>query len=218
MPDAKFSICFEPLNEAGGDFYDVLKITDTTHSYFVADASGHDIGTSFVTASVKALLQQNCAPIYTPTESMKMINRVLLGVLPEGKYLTAAYMTLNRKTSKCTILNMGHPPVLYLPVKGEILYISSQSDVLGAFQEVLYSDYELNVHTGDRFYLYSDGLLEDGSAEKIWTNQKNMEFFSSFLPSLKNISLDDSVKSIKEYFYKDDRPPVDDILIMGVEV
>lgn len=218
MPDAKFSICFEPLNEAGGDFYDVLKITDTTYSYFVADVSGHDIGTSFVTASVKALLQQNCAPIYTPTESMKMINRVLLGFLPDGKYLTAAYMTLNRKTNKCTILNMGHPPVIYLPANGDILYISSQSDVLGAFQEVFYSACELNVHHGDRFFLYSDGLLEDGSAEKIWTNQKNMEFFSSILPSLKDVALDEAVRRVKDYFYKDDRKPVDDILVMGVEV
>ena len=97
-----------------GDFYDILSISDRITAYFVADFSGHDIQISYMTASVKALLAQNCTPVYSPAESMKMINDVLVEIMPDGKYLTACYMHLNRATHKLTIINAGHPPVVVL--------------------------------------------------------------------------------------------------------
>ena len=80
-PQACFSVFYKALEEAGGDFYDILNITDKITGYFVADFSGHDIRTSYLTASVKALLAQNCTPVYSPAESMKMINDVLADTL-----------------------------------------------------------------------------------------------------------------------------------------
>ena len=43
MPHAKFGVSYSPLHEAGGDFYDVLTISDDIFGYFVADISGHDL-------------------------------------------------------------------------------------------------------------------------------------------------------------------------------
>ncbi|MBU2452169.1 MAG: response regulator, partial [Proteobacteria bacterium] len=59
-PDALFGVYYKSLEEAGGDFYDILNISDKITGYFVADFSGHDIKISYMTASVKALLAQNC--------------------------------------------------------------------------------------------------------------------------------------------------------------
>ena len=39
--------------------------------YFVADISGHDLGASFVTSSLKVLLRQNSGPLFTPVETLK---------------------------------------------------------------------------------------------------------------------------------------------------
>jgi sigma-B regulation protein RsbU (phosphoserine phosphatase) len=119
FPAACFGVYYKALEEAGGDFYDILNISDNITGYFVADSSGHDIETSYMTASVKALLAQNCTPVYSPSESMKMINDVLVEILPSGKYLTACYMHINRSTMKATIINAGHPPVVCLPLDGD---------------------------------------------------------------------------------------------------
>jgi len=159
-PEASFSVFYKALEEAGGDFYDILKISDKITGYFLADFSGHDIKTSYLTASVKALLAQNCTPVYSPAESMKMINDVLAEILPGGKYLTACYMHINRTTKKATIINAGHPPVVCWPKDGDPYLIKTRGDILGMFKDAQFGMKSFKVSEGDRFLIYSDGLVE----------------------------------------------------------
>lgn len=120
-PDANFGVDYRSLQEAGGDFYEVLPISESIFGYFVADFSGHDISTSYLTSSVKGLLKQNCSLIYQPGESIKMINDVLTEILPPGKYLTACYARLNRRKKQMVIISAGHPPVCYVPDRKSVV-------------------------------------------------------------------------------------------------
>jgi sigma-B regulation protein RsbU (phosphoserine phosphatase) len=216
MPEAKFYAYYSSLQEAGGDFYDVIQMNENVHCYFVADVSGHDIATSFITASVKALLKQNCSPIYSPTETMKIINQVLLEVLPEDKYLTASYLLLNRKTNKANLINMGHPPIIYHQMaNNQPEVIISESDILGGFKEVLYSERIFSVNKGDRIFIYSDGLLENFDEKAIWTND-----FSKLLKCIKETKedeLDKAVLKIKDFFTPENGKLDDDVLVLGIE-
>lgn len=217
MPDANFSVYYSSLQEAGGDFYDVIKINEHVHCYFVADVSGHDIATSFITASVKALLKQNCSPIYSSTETMKIINQVLLDVLPEDKYLTASFLSINRKTQKASLINMGHPPIIFQPKENnEPEVIISESDILGGFKEVLYSERIFSVTKGDRIFIYSDGLLENFDDKAIWTN--DFENLLKCIEQTKDDGLDKAVTNIKNYFAPKNENIKDDVLILGIEV
>lgn len=72
-PDALFGVYYQALEEAGGDYYDILNISDWITGYLVADFSGHDISTSYLTASLKALFAQNCTPVYSPYEDRKSV-------------------------------------------------------------------------------------------------------------------------------------------------
>lgn len=215
MPDANFRVHFASKDEAGGDFYDVINITGTETGYFVSDVSGHDIATSFITAAIKALLKQNCAPIYLPVESMQIINKVLIDVLPEGKYLTANYLTIDRKNMSATLIGMGHPPAIYLPAGGKAQLLDSENDVLGSFHDALYQDRDFKVAKGDRIYLYSDGLLENYFKDKVWTG--SVDAFSEFVSTLGQMTLQESVEAIVAR-YKADAGGADDTLILATEV
>jgi sigma-B regulation protein RsbU (phosphoserine phosphatase) len=168
LPAACFSVYYASLHEAGGDFYDVVQISPDICGYFVADVSGHDIRTSFLTAALKALLKQNSAPIYQPLETMRMLNRVLGEILPAEKYLTACYIRLNRQTNTISVVHAGHPPILYLPVQGPARFLEARGDVLGIFPEVYLEQQEFEVTRGDRFLLYSDGLIERPEEHRTW--------------------------------------------------
>jgi len=169
MREARFSRHYASLWEAGGDFYEVVAISEGIHGYFVADVSGHDLSTSFLTFAVKALLEQSCKPTYQPLESMVLINGVLLQVLPSDKYLTGCYPNLNRKRNLATVVDMGHPPVLYQPVDGPARLLFGGGDILGAFRCVTFPVETLMVGKGDRFVLYSDGLVERTSRKQTWS-------------------------------------------------
>ncbi|MBT6499170.1 MAG: hypothetical protein HOK67_04645, partial [Deltaproteobacteria bacterium] len=54
------------------DFYDVFEIGSGVYGYFVADISGHDLGASYATSALKALIRQNSSLLYSPEESIRM--------------------------------------------------------------------------------------------------------------------------------------------------
>ncbi len=216
LPDARFGVSYLALHEAGGDFYDVMAISQSIHGYFVADFSGHDISTSYLTASLKALLKQNCTPIYKPQESIKLINDVLVEILPSGKYLTACYARLNRKKMELIIISSGHPPVCFVPLSGEPRLFELKGDILGVFHDVFFETVTVPVAPGDRFYLYSDALLESGRNKRVWTEGK--AGLIEACATAANHPIEAAPEVIKELLLRDAGPLEDDLVILGVEV
>ncbi|MBU0992426.1 MAG: fused response regulator/phosphatase [Proteobacteria bacterium] len=215
-PKANFGVEYIALQEAGGDFYEVLPVSDEIYVYFIADFSGHDISTSYLTTSVKALLKQNCSPIYQPQESIKMINDVLVEILPTGKYLTASYVMLNKKKNQITIINAGHPPVCYIPVGGEPELIQLRGDVIGIFKDVLFGSRTIKVSKGDRFFLYTDGIIESSQKKIVWT--EGADKILKACRVVKNIPIRHAPKKILEHICPDLTCLEDDIVILGFEV
>lgn len=169
IPDAQFCVYLNQLQEAGGDFYDVVEISPLIHGYFIADVAGHDISSGFITPAIKALLKQNCTVAFRPAESMHMVNEVLIGMLPEGKYLTAAWLVINRATMNATLISMAHPNVILKRKNGTVEILKSQGDILGVFKDVIYTEQTIDIHKGDRFYIYTDGIIEGTGIADVWT-------------------------------------------------
>ena len=215
-PDARFSVHYLSLHEAGGDFYEVLPISEGIYGYFVADFSGHDLSTSYLTSSVKGLLKQNCSPIYQPLESIKMINDVLVEILPPGKYLTAIYARLNRKTRQMRIVCAGHPPVCYVPAKGTPRILQMDGDVIGIFKDVLFGQEKLLVSPGDRFYMYTDGLIESSHRKIVWSEGAGRMLEAC--AKARDVSLEDAPLFITRTLHPDTSGQEDDIVILAIEV
>lgn len=216
QPRAGFGVYYCALEEAGGDFYDVLPVSDDIFGYFVADFSGHDIKTSYLISSVKALLKQNCTPIYQPQESIKIINDVLLKILPEDKYLTGTYVSLNRKTKSLSIVNSGHPPAIYVPAGGTPRFIELTGDVIGAFGDVVFGQENLKVSRGDRLYVYSDGLVESFKGKRSWPSGAD-----DLLEACKDVAdeaIETAPKKIVKFLGKDTAGYEDDVLVLALEV
>lgn len=215
-PDARFGVHFLSLHEAGGDFYEVLPISDDIYGYFVADFSGHDLSTSYLTSSVKGLLKQNCSPIYQPLESIKMINDVLVEILPVGKYLTACYARLNRKTRQMRIICSGHPPVCYVPKEGEARILEMDGDVIGIFNNVLFGSEKISVQSGDRFYMYTDGLIESAEKKIVWS--EGAGHMLEACKKVRDLPISEAPEQITRYLCPDTSKLEDDIVILGIEV
>ena len=217
LPEAKFGVYYESLLEAGGDFYDVLQVDDHSFAYLVADVSGHDIATSFITAALNALLKQNCIPGHDPRESMCMINRVLREILPKSRYLTACYALLDRSAQTMTLVNMGHPPALYVPIEGESRLIEVKGEILGSFKNIHLESATVQVQPGDRFFLYSDGLLERTHLGHLWSE------LASELPEKeaylrKPAAIEKSVNNLFHLCTMQYGDPDDDVVVMAIEV
>jgi phosphoserine phosphatase RsbU/P len=76
-PDSNFAVYYKPLEEAGGDFYDVFSLGAGLFGYFVADIRGHGVSAAFLTSGVKALLRQYGGPVFSPEDTMRGVNSVM---------------------------------------------------------------------------------------------------------------------------------------------
>ena len=159
-PEANFAVYFEPLEEAGGDFYDVIPLGAGIFGYFVADISGHGVSAAFLTSALKALLRQYAGPMFSPEDTMRGVDSVMAQMMGDEHYLTACYARLNRQTSRLTVISAGHPPLILVSRSGVSQTVELESDPLGIFGGAILQRKDLRVARGDRFFLYSDGLIE----------------------------------------------------------
>jgi sigma-B regulation protein RsbU (phosphoserine phosphatase) len=164
--EAHFSVLYKSLHAAGGDIYDIIKITENMYGYFVGDFAGHKISTSFLTSSVKALLHQNCNFHNSPVESMRMINSVLVKLMNSGQYMTGCYALIDRLKNTLTVVSMGHPPLIFIPRHGNARLVGKGGDILGVFEQCVFRKSTLDIYPGDRILLYTDGLIE---GERVWS-------------------------------------------------
>ncbi len=216
-PGAGFAVCYQPFHEAGGDFYDVMEIGEGIFGYFVADVSGHDIGSSLSTSALKALFHQNASPVYTAGETMKMVNRVMAGVAPGQQFLTACYAHLNRLTCTLTLISAGHPAAVYLPANGGAEAIDISGDVIGVFKSISFDVYERPTQKGDRFFLYTDGLIERfGPTKRLF--REGIEDLKKVCEATRNAPLNKAIKDIVDRMGVGAGLAADDLLLLGVEV
>ncbi len=160
LPDANFAVYYKPLEEAGGDCYDVVPLGDGIFLYFVADISGHGPGAAFLTSAVKALLRQYAGPMFSPEDTMRGVDSVMGQLLGEEQYLTACYARLNRQTHRLSVISAGHPPLILVSRAGVPQTVELDSDPLGMFGGAILQRTDIKVAKGDRFFMYSDGIIE----------------------------------------------------------
>ncbi len=160
VPEAQFAVHYLPVLEAGGDFYDVVSFGGGRAAYFVADVSGHDLGASFITSSLKALFRQHAAVDKRADEILAAMNRILCAITSDEVYLTAVCLMLDRPAGTYALSSAAHPPVL-ARLRGETRCLSLAGLPLGMFEDAGYDVLGGSITQGDRFYLYTDGLAEN---------------------------------------------------------
>ena len=170
MPESRCSVLFEAAEEAGGDQYDVIELSPGIHGYLVADIAGHGIESAFQASILKVLFRENASVLDSPSETLYMMNRALRRNLLEGQHVTAFYLVLNRLSSTGYFASAGHFPALAVTREGELRRLAAEGDVLGVFETPHFQAGNFRFHKDSRFWLYTDGLLEDFNEGRSWSS------------------------------------------------
>jgi phosphoserine phosphatase RsbU/P len=217
FPGASFGVNYIPIIEAGGDFYDVFTVADGVFGYFAADFSGHDIRASYNTFALKALISQNIGPQIAPEETMRIINQVFTSLMKNGEHLTGVYARLDRRIPELTVVNAGHLPVLYLNRHGAIQPLAAEGDILGVFEDVLFEPLSVKVQSGDRFFLFTDGLLEVFGDDPR-SREEGLDALMACCVETRDLPIGRAVDEIMSLICPDRKRLQDDVLLLGTEV
>jgi sigma-B regulation protein RsbU (phosphoserine phosphatase) len=158
-----FHTLFRPAGYVSGDLYDVMRLDEKRVGIFLVDAVGHGMPAALLTMFIKRALV--CKEITTtgyqllePAETMRRLNDALIEQnLSQSTFCTALYGVLNTETLQLQITSGGHPAPL-LCRGGQIQDVSVEGALLGIFPEIAYEQSHIQLQTGDRLLIYSDGI------------------------------------------------------------
>ncbi len=166
-----------PMTEVAGDFYDFLVVDDRRLGILIADVSGHGVPAALVASMVKIAIAAQAPHADDPAKVTSGLNSILSGKL-QGQFVTAAYVFLDLESMTGRYCAAGHPPLLkYSPATNATESITENGLVLGVFSSAVYSSRSFRILAGDRFLLYTDGVLEASRNQEEFGEARLLECF-----------------------------------------
>jgi len=161
--ELQWATIFLPAEWVSGDIYDVVRIDEQHIGFYIADAVGHAMPAALLTIFVKQALvmretYESNYKIFSPAEVIKNLNvRLTSQKLSGYQFATCCYCLLNIKTLQLTFARAGHPyPVLIRPGR-QPEQLESRGSLLGVFENADYIQQTVQLQSGDKLLLYSDG-------------------------------------------------------------
>lgn len=143
----------------GGDFYDVLRLTDRETAILAADVSGKGIAASLIMASCKAMIPFLAAS-GGAVDVMHALNASLCEQLRRREFVAMVLVRFDSRTGAAEIVNAGMPDPLLVGAAARPVVCSGDRLPLGAMRSARYESKTITLGVGERLLLFSDGLSE----------------------------------------------------------
>ncbi len=174
IPDAEgyeIAAINESSQQVGGDYYDVIALSDHEYVLAIGDVSGKGIPASLLMANVQAALR-TIAPLRLPLpEATARINALIHNNTGIDKFITFFWGILDTRVHSFEYVNAGHNPPYLLHEGSPTRALDTGGLILGIMATPpAYESELISLGEGDTIVTYTDGVNEAMS--------KDMEEFS----------------------------------------
>ncbi len=154
-----------PANEVGGDFYDIIKITDQDFWMVIGDVSNKGVPAAMVMSAATAIIKSELSrdPASDPSRLMAHLNDVLCSsiIKSQGMFVTLFLARFNMRDSQLEYCNAGHVQPLYWDIsQNTVTELKTGGTFVGQFADIKYQKGERPFRRGDRIFAFTDGLTE----------------------------------------------------------
>jgi sigma-B regulation protein RsbU (phosphoserine phosphatase) len=218
-PGLEIAARFLPMTSVGGDFYDFIQIDDKHIGILIADVSGHGLPSALIASMLQVALTGQASHASEPIKVLAGLNRALCGKFTHN-FVTAAYVYVDLEKNLLRYAGAGHPPVLqWRNSTGKTAKVLENGLVLGMVEEAVYEALEFPLEPGDRYVLYTDGILEaaNPSAEEFGADR-----FMRFIENNKHLGADQFAQTFLAELSRwsrqtDEQGQQDDITLLVVD-
>jgi serine phosphatase RsbU (regulator of sigma subunit)/energy-coupling factor transporter transmembrane protein EcfT len=165
MPGLRLAALCLPANEVGGDYYDLLPLSESRLGVLVADVSGKGTSAALYMAELKGLVLSLSRIHHSPGRLLSEANRILSRNLDSRSFITMTYAVVDTVERKLRFARAGHNPLIHFEAgTGRTRVLSPPGMGLGMdagdrFDAVL-QEVEVPLVAGDVFLFFTDGLSE----------------------------------------------------------
>jgi sigma-B regulation protein RsbU (phosphoserine phosphatase) len=151
---------WQPASVVGGDYFDVLKFSETKIGICIGDVVGKGISAALLMANLQASFRAFASEEVSPGNLVGKLNDVVANNIAADKFVTFCYCTIDTTENRLTYASAGHWPPILFHKSGEGVFMREGGAPLGIFPNRNYEDTGLPLDSGDRLVLYTDGLTE----------------------------------------------------------
>lgn len=150
-----------PARQVGGDFYDFFYTGPNQLALVIADVSGKGIPAALFMMRAKTAIKNSAISGISPAKVLEIVNDVLCEGNDLGMFVTVWLGILDLKTGLMRCCNAGHEYPALMRAGGDFELLKSKHSLfLGAVPGVPRREYELQLESGDRLFVYTDGVPE----------------------------------------------------------
>jgi serine phosphatase RsbU (regulator of sigma subunit) len=159
-----------PAAEVGGDYYDLLPLSETRLGVLVADVSGKGTSAALYMAELKGLVLSLSRIYESPARLLGEANRILAANMDARSFITMTYAVVDVTAATLRFARAGHSPLIQFEARsGKTRLLTPPGLGLGLdrgdrFEQILQEEV-VPLEKGDVFLLFTDGLSEAMNAE-----------------------------------------------------
>jgi sigma-B regulation protein RsbU (phosphoserine phosphatase) len=160
LPGMECECVFRPAGEVGGDLCDLFETGPASSAFLLGDVSGKGTGAALLMANLHGAIRSNQDLAGEPVRLITRVNRQFFQATSPEHYATLMFGSYDSVTGVLRYVNCGHPPGVLLRRNGETERLEATGMVLGAFEGAVFEERTLQLSSGDRIVLFSDGVSE----------------------------------------------------------
>ena len=160
LEDFVFSSAWRVAGKIGGDYLAAFPVSAERAALCIADVSGKGLPAALMMSNMQAALKSAASADVMPGDLCLQLNRLLHSNIPLNRFITCFYGLVDVRRRVLQFTNAGHNPPLLVRRNGEVLHLVTGGRVLGAFADTTYNEDEIELHSGDRLLLFTDGVTE----------------------------------------------------------
>jgi len=231
VAQARFAWHYRPCDELAGDFLNVFRLGARHIGMYVADVSGHGVAASLLSVSISRVMSPQASSsalllkpgadgtyqVVPPAEVVGELNRRFRMEECGDRYFTIVYGVLDLESGEFRYAAAGHPAVVVLHPEQAPEAIEVTSLAVGWVDDVEYDEHSVQLASGDRILLYSDGIPEAMNPEMEQLGEQRM---LASIDQSRSKSLEESVISLvrKVEDWCGPTGPMDDVSLLAMEI
>ncbi|MDR2904206.1 MAG: SpoIIE family protein phosphatase [Clostridiales bacterium] len=177
---------YMPALEIGGDFYDIVNLSDDIVAVVMGDVSGHGISAALLTAMLNMMIRTLSPRYYNPAEFLYYMNKEIYNVFKDSSaniYACMFYAVFDTKRRQIDYSNAGQALPMYIrSAAQEAFELDATGAPIGMMENATYEHKTLAFHKNDLLLFYTDGLMDN-----LYKNNEE-EFYKRMISMLTDLS------------------------------
>ena len=203
-----------PANTVGGDYYDIIELSDGTVIFVIGDVAGKGMPAALLMAMLQGSIRTLISAGFRGSDVMRKLNQYLCANIPENRLVTLFYGELQASTGEIRYANAGHNAPCLTRADG-CERLDSTATVLGFFPGLEFEMKSAWLGPRERLLLFTDGLTEAcNPAGEEYGDQKLLAFLRTHRDAAPDQVIDGLVADVLRFCGA--ARPTDDITLMAI--